>query len=173
MSKKCLGPQAVPRGFLRAYVLAMLSHSRETGYSIMQSIVDKSEGSWRPGPGTIYPTLRTLAREGLVLPTKHVEKHGERSSFSYSITSKGKHELAELQNLILTQGTRKVGMMEIFGYVLPASSVVKIFHYHFRGELELLIQKIMELPRQERESAYEEIHSLIESQFAVLRSRLK
>lgn len=139
----------------------------------MQSIDDKSDGSWRPGPGTIYPMLRTLAREGLALPAKHAEKHGERGSLSYSITRKGKHELQEMQNLILNQGTRKVGMMEIVGYILPASSVVKLFQYHFRAELDLLIQKIMELPRRERESAYKEIHSQIESQLAMLLSSLK
>ena len=65
-AKKWIHPQAVPRGILRLYILSMLSKREETGYSIMRTIEDKTEGAWRPGPGTVYPLLRSLLKEGLL-----------------------------------------------------------------------------------------------------------
>ncbi|MDG6938393.1 MAG: PadR family transcriptional regulator, partial [Nitrososphaerota archaeon] len=66
LSKRWLNPQAVPRGFLRLYIMTLLSRGPETGYSIIQKIDERTEGAWRPGPGTMYPTLKGLVSDGLV-----------------------------------------------------------------------------------------------------------
>ncbi|HKT22866.1 MAG TPA: PadR family transcriptional regulator, partial [Nitrososphaerales archaeon] len=59
-TKRWLHPQAVPRGFLRLYTLAQLSRGPETGYSIMQKIDERTDGAWKPGPGTMYPLLKSM-----------------------------------------------------------------------------------------------------------------
>ena len=41
--KRWLHPQAVPRGFLRLYILTMLSKGPEAGYSIMQRIDERTD----------------------------------------------------------------------------------------------------------------------------------
>lgn len=39
------------------------------GYQLMQTITDRTNGSWRPSAGAIYPTLQQLEDEGLVQTT--------------------------------------------------------------------------------------------------------
>ncbi len=71
----------------------MLSKHEETGYSIMRTIEDKTEGAWRPGPGTVYPLLRSLVKEALL------ERAGPAESgttVKYSVTKKGRQELEEI-----------------------------------------------------------------------------
>ena len=38
------------------------------GYGIITAIAERSEGSWQPGPGSVYPALRSLDEEGLIAP---------------------------------------------------------------------------------------------------------
>jgi len=59
------GPRA-RRGDIRAAILAVLTERPMNGYQIIQEIVERSEGVWRPSPGSIYPTLQQLEDEGLV-----------------------------------------------------------------------------------------------------------
>lgn len=54
------------RGDVRAAVLALLAEQPRNGYQLMQEISERSNGSWRPSPGSIYPALSLLEDEGLV-----------------------------------------------------------------------------------------------------------
>lgn len=58
------------RGDVRAAVLLLLAESPMHGYELIQQIVAKSEGAWKPSPGSIYPALSQLEDEGLVLIEK-------------------------------------------------------------------------------------------------------
>ena len=60
------GRQKVSRGEVRAAILQLLSEEPMHGYQIMQELAERSDGMWRPSPGSIYPTLQQLADEGLV-----------------------------------------------------------------------------------------------------------
>lgn len=59
-----------PRGDVRAAVLQLLGEAPAHGYQLMQQIAERSEGMWRPSPGTIYPVLAQLEDEGLVEVTR-------------------------------------------------------------------------------------------------------
>ncbi|HEY8717016.1 PadR family transcriptional regulator [Pengzhenrongella sp.] len=59
-----------PRGDVRAAVLQLLGEAPMHGYQLMQRIAERSEGVWRPSPGTIYPVLAQLEDEGLVEVTR-------------------------------------------------------------------------------------------------------
>lgn len=54
------------RGDVRAAILALLAEKPMHGYQIIQEIADRSGGTWKPSPGSVYPTLQMLADEGLV-----------------------------------------------------------------------------------------------------------
>jgi DNA-binding PadR family transcriptional regulator len=54
------------RGDIRLAVLALLAEQPRHGYEIIQEINERTQGSWRPSPGSVYPTLQQLADEGLV-----------------------------------------------------------------------------------------------------------
>lgn len=59
------GPRA-RRGDVRAALLALLEEEPRNGYGLMQEIERRSEGMWRPSPGSVYPALAQLEDEGLV-----------------------------------------------------------------------------------------------------------
>jgi DNA-binding PadR family transcriptional regulator len=54
------------RGDVRAALLALLAEEPRNGYQLMQEIERRSEGVWRPSPGSVYPALQQLEDEGLV-----------------------------------------------------------------------------------------------------------
>ncbi len=59
------GPRA-RRGDVRAAILALLAEQPRNGYQIIQELGERSQGVWRPSPGSVYPTLQQLEDEGLV-----------------------------------------------------------------------------------------------------------
>jgi DNA-binding PadR family transcriptional regulator len=54
------------RGDIRAAVLALVAEQPRHGYEIIQEIAERTGGTWRPSPGSVYPTLSQLEDEGLV-----------------------------------------------------------------------------------------------------------
>jgi DNA-binding PadR family transcriptional regulator len=63
------------RGDVRLAILALLREESRHGYQIIQEIAERSGGSWKPSPGSVYPTVSQLADEGLV----HTEKSEGRT----------------------------------------------------------------------------------------------
>ncbi|MGO4256794.1 PadR family transcriptional regulator [Marmoricola sp. RAF53] len=58
----------VRRGDVRSAILDVLGASAEplNGYQVIQQIADRTEGAWKPSPGSVYPTVAQLVDEGLV-----------------------------------------------------------------------------------------------------------
>jgi DNA-binding PadR family transcriptional regulator len=74
------------RGDVRAAVLALLAEKPMHGYQIIHEIEDRSGGTWKPSPGSVYPTLQLLADEGFI---DAEESNGRKT---YSLTESGKRE---------------------------------------------------------------------------------
>src|SRR5918997_3263983 len=62
------GGRKARRGDVRAAILVLLDEEPRNGYQLMQEIEERSDGAWRPSPGSIYPALQQLEDEGLVRP---------------------------------------------------------------------------------------------------------
>ncbi|CAM4115667.1 Transcriptional regulator YqjI [Mycobacterium basiliense] len=60
------GPGRGRRGDVRAAILVLLSEQPMHGYEMIQQIAERSNGLWRPSPGSVYPTLQLLDDEGLI-----------------------------------------------------------------------------------------------------------
>lgn len=82
------GPRA-GRGDVRSAVLALLAEQPMHGYQIIQEIGQRSGGSWKPSPGSVYPTLQQLEDEGLV---RAQEQEGRRV---YRLTEEGQRLASE------------------------------------------------------------------------------
>jgi DNA-binding PadR family transcriptional regulator len=54
------------RGDIRTAALLLLAEEPRNGYQIMQEVEERSEGEWRPSPGSVYPALQQLEDEGLI-----------------------------------------------------------------------------------------------------------
>ncbi|MGC8546341.1 MAG: PadR family transcriptional regulator [Thermoplasmata archaeon] len=67
-------------GSLRYYILWILANEKKRGIDIMEEMEKRSMGFWKPSPGSIYPTLKSLSEEGLI-------KKNEDGS--YELTDKG------------------------------------------------------------------------------------
>lgn len=63
------GPK-VARGDVRIAVLRLLAEEPRNGYQLIQELSKRSDGVWRPSPGSIYPVLQLLGDEGLVRSTE-------------------------------------------------------------------------------------------------------
>lgn len=74
------------RGQVRQAILALLAEAPMNGYQIMQAIEQRSNGTWKPSSGSIYPTLQLLADEDLVA----TEAGGQSGSTTYKLSAKGK-----------------------------------------------------------------------------------
>jgi DNA-binding PadR family transcriptional regulator len=61
------GPRA-RRGDVRSAILDVLAPSEEgmNGYQVIQQIAERTDGAWKPSPGSVYPTIAQLQDEGLV-----------------------------------------------------------------------------------------------------------
>lgn len=77
------------RGDVRVAILALLAEQPMHGYQIIQQIDERSGGTWKPSPGSVYPTLQLLTDEGMV----EVEEQGGRKT--YSLTEAGRAEAAD------------------------------------------------------------------------------
>jgi DNA-binding PadR family transcriptional regulator len=74
------------RGDIRTALLAVLVDGPGHGYELIQRLEEKSDGAWRPSPGSVYPTLQLLDDEGLVTG---IERDGKRI---FEITDAGRAE---------------------------------------------------------------------------------
>jgi DNA-binding PadR family transcriptional regulator len=54
------------RGDIRTAALLLLAEEPRNGYQIMQEVEERSDGVWRPSPGSTYPALQQLEDEGLI-----------------------------------------------------------------------------------------------------------
>jgi DNA-binding PadR family transcriptional regulator len=79
----------VPKGFIRYQVLEALSEKPMSGSEIMDHIQKRTNGRWKPSPGSVYPLLASLQESGCLreLPTD------ENGLKRYEVTGKGKQFL--------------------------------------------------------------------------------
>jgi DNA-binding PadR family transcriptional regulator len=75
------------RGDVRLALLRLLAEEPRNGYQLMQTIEERSEGRWRPSPGSVYPTLAQLEDEALI---RSSEAGGSRR---FEITDAGREHL--------------------------------------------------------------------------------
>ncbi|MFF2370234.1 PadR family transcriptional regulator [Agromyces sp. NPDC058110] len=77
------------KGDVRAAILSLLAESPSNGYAIIKAVADKTEGAWRPSPGSVYPTLQQLVDEGLIVAV------GEGRKTEFELTDEGRTYVAE------------------------------------------------------------------------------
>jgi DNA-binding PadR family transcriptional regulator len=72
------------RGDVRAAMLLLLETEPQNGYQLIQEIERRTDGLWKPSPGSVYPALQQLEDEGLV---RAAETEGRRA---YELTDDGR-----------------------------------------------------------------------------------
>jgi DNA-binding PadR family transcriptional regulator len=82
------------KGNVRAAILALLAERPMHGYEMIQEISTRTDGLWRPSPGSVYPTLQMLADFGLVAST---EEAGGKKLFT--LTETGRETASNLEGV--------------------------------------------------------------------------
>lgn len=85
----------IPKGFLRQKTLELLGEKPMSGSEIAEEILRRTSGHWKPGPGSIYPLLAWLQKNGYAVE-QPVEKSGMKR---YALTETGKEFLEEQKKL--------------------------------------------------------------------------
>ncbi|WP_395639246.1 PadR family transcriptional regulator [Pseudolysinimonas sp.] len=117
------GPAFGPRGFggrarkgdVRSAILSLLGEGPTNGYGLIKAIQAKSEGAWRPSPGSVYPTLQQLVDEGLIAPTS------EGARAEYTLTDEGRAHVEENQDEIAAAWTQSRNPWKEQGDLLAAA----------------------------------------------------
>jgi len=71
------------RGDIRAVILSLLADGPSNGYGLIKTIAERTGGTWRPSPGSVYPTLQQLVDEELIAST------GEGRRTEFTLTEAG------------------------------------------------------------------------------------
>ena len=89
----------VPKGFIRCQVLESLSEKPMSGSELINEIESRTNGRWKPSPGSIYPLLAWLQDNGHVkeLP---MDQSGMKR---YELTESGKALLSEQKKIFEEQ----------------------------------------------------------------------
>src|SRR3954469_1188883 len=107
------------RGDVRAALLVLLAEEPRNGYGLMQEIERRSDGVWRPSPGSVYPALQQLEDEGLVRAVEsggrkefeltdegraYVTEHADELGTPWEAVAGGNEHVAELRTLVFGVG---------------------------------------------------------------------
>ena len=117
----------VPKGFLRYYVLRLLNEKPMSGSEIMNEIEKRTDGRWKPSPGSIYPLIAWLQDKGYAKEVPEQEAGIKR----YTLTDQGKAFLEE-------HVKRKEELRRRFGFFMPPFPGLPWFDFYPKKTRELV-----------------------------------
>ncbi len=79
------------RGIIFFIILSMAKDGPIYGNQVANLISEKTEGAWKPSPGSIYPALERLKHRGFI------ERYEEEGKVMYRITEKGSTFIAKIK----------------------------------------------------------------------------
>jgi len=88
------------------HILVALSDGDRHGYAIMQDVAERTGGTFRLNPGTLYTTIRRLLEQGLIeeLDDRPDPDHDDERRRYYRLTAFGRSvaraETARLERLV-------------------------------------------------------------------------
>jgi len=129
----------VPKGFLLYHVLKLLNEKPLSGSEIMDEIERRTNGHWRPSPGSIYPLLAWLQDNSYIKPVPMEEDGIKR----YMLAEKGKSFLKE-QHKIRIQLAIKRGILPLL-LAFPSFTASKDEVEAFRRTLRKFFETILSL----------------------------
>lgn len=123
----------------RFAILGLLTIEPMSGYDLRQHFQESLIYFWSESYGRIYPTLKQLAKEGLVVPAKDAQS-GKRERQVYTITSKGRDRLQVwLMQPPQPQPARSEFLLKLFlGRSVPSGALVEHIR-RFRTQQEELL----------------------------------
>ena len=135
--------KGAPRGLLLHYILHSISVKPKHGYEILQDIEGKTNGTWRPGVGSVYPVLKRLLADGYIITDQRGSSDNRRV---YSITSKGLDEMKERGQMFAISWERWAAMRRLFFDLLDPAGFSSMFVEGSKKQFEMT-KELMEARR--------------------------
>jgi DNA-binding PadR family transcriptional regulator len=169
-------PQGAPRGVLLFYILHRISLGPTHGYEISQDIEEKTQGAWRPAPGSIYPMLKKLTAEGLIRAGSK-SRGSETAQRVYEITLEGSKCLREAKNMFANAGERWTAMRRIFIDLMDPSQLATFLTEGARRQNEMVQEivdtKLLKLSQSDSEYTLKEYALNLERQLEWTNNKLE
>ncbi len=126
--------KGAPRGLLLHYILHSISVKPKHGYEILQDIEGKTDGTWRPGVGSVYPVLKKLLASGYIETDERGSMDNRRV---YSITPKGVEEMKQRGEMFASSWQRWMAMRRLFFDMLDPAGVSNVLVEGSRKQFEM------------------------------------
>ncbi len=156
---------SAPKGILKLYILHKIAEKPVHGYELIQDIDSKTEGGWRPGPGSLYPILKKLVRDGYIKAETAASPATRRT---YHITPEGVKNLAEAKHMFSSFQHRWNNLRNLFIELIDPENVPTFFvdgsKRQFQMAQEILESKANMIPPGELELALKEYALNLERQ---------
>jgi DNA-binding PadR family transcriptional regulator len=140
--------------------LHLISEDPSNGYEIFQLIGEKTVGSWRPRAGSIYLTLRKLAKDGLIRESSKSHRPSNSSQRIYEITPEGAEFLSEGKDVLANADRNWFDMRGIFIDMMDATKLPSFLtegsKANFQLSREIIEAKLSKLNQKEAGSALTE-----------------
>jgi PadR family transcriptional regulator PadR len=140
----------IQKGYLKLFVLMLLSKKPLHGYEIMDSIEGLTLGFWRPTAGGVYPILKKMEAAGLI-KGEWEKIRGKRRKI-YTITPEGKNLISRAleKQKIITDAIRRLQSEFAFEFLDISPSKIPKFpspHSFFSsfGQAETPEEKVKRL----------------------------
>lgn len=145
------GRSRARRGDVRLVLLALLGEKESNGYGLISSMGERTDGRWRPSPGSVYPTLQQLVDEGLV------ETRAAERGDAYALTDEGRAYVEQNAEAIQTAWGE-----------LPGGGEEDAFHTAFFKLMKAAKQFGSDATPEQRAQAAEEMDALRRSLYGKL-----
>ena len=150
-------PHSVPRGFLRFLIMSLLRDRELTGSEIMDILEERSNGRWKPSPGSIYPMLDSLKEDGFI---EIASESGRSKKYRTTRSGVDQFKLISRKKRDMDHKTRLSRLLWL--QLLSPSDRV---HFHLSGidaAVELLGDSVEELTASDRKKAETRVSNLID-----------
>jgi len=125
-----------PRGLLGFYALLSIGKKPMSGYDLMREIEEKTERAWRPGPGSVYPVLRKLARRGYVARLKGSAPG--RTEVIYEATPAGLRNITRVKKAMALSGNRLRMVSSLFVDLMEPDDLIRFASNSFDLQTDLM-----------------------------------
>jgi DNA-binding PadR family transcriptional regulator len=134
-------------GLVGLFALSLMERQGPVhGYKVSESISERTEGAWRPGPGAVYPSLQKLSLHGYA----RRRKNGSRQE--YAITPAGRLLLRRLRTRSARPRNGRGDASMLWAEIVGAERVGDFLLDRLRRNLEALRGHLAHLPRNSSEA---------------------
>ena len=105
---------------MRAAILALLAERPMHGYEIIGELDQRTQGAWRPSPGSVYPTLQMLEEEGLIAGQETDGKRRFDLTDAGKVETEGRDGPPPWEEATAGAGPGTVALGEALAAVMPA-----------------------------------------------------